>query len=126
MDEAKRLGIDINVKAISKRLGVPVVAISARNGIGIEALLNQLERVATGAFTGKPLQITYSEEIEQGIAELTPLVEQTVGSQYPARWIALRLLDGDHSLLASLKANMEHSKSHGMKEVLGHGVTACH
>lgn len=125
IDEAKKLGIDINLKAISKRLGVPVVAISARNKIGIEALLNQLERVATGAFSGKPLQISYSEDIERGIAELTPLVEQTVGSRYPARWIALRLLDGDNSLLTSLKAHMGGSKSYVRKEVAGHGVTAC-
>lgn len=126
MDEAKRLGIDINLKAIAKRLGVPVVAISARNETGIGDLLDQIERVATGAVTGAPLQITYSDEIEQGIAELTPMVEQLVGSRYPARWIALRLLDGDDSLMASLKANMGSINISGNKEVVGHGVTACH
>ncbi|MDF9842147.1 MULTISPECIES: FeoB small GTPase domain-containing protein [unclassified Paenibacillus] len=126
IDEAKKLGISINLKAIAKQLGVPVVAISARNQIGIGELLDQLERVATGAFTGKPLRITYSDEIEQGIAELLPLVEQTLGSRYPARWIALRLLDGDSSLLSSLKAHMGRSTSPAHKEVTGHGVTACH
>ncbi|AJS61125.1 FeoB small GTPase domain-containing protein [Paenibacillus sp. IHBB 10380] len=126
IDEARRLGIDINLKAISKRLGVPVVAISARNKIGIEALLDQVERVATGAFTAQPLRITYTDEIERGIAQLTPMVEQTIGSKYPARWIALRLLDGDDSLLASLKANMGREATHVTKEVIGHGVTAYH
>lgn len=126
IDEARRLGIDINLKAISKRLGVPVVAISARGKIGIEALLDQIERVATGAFTAQPLRISYSDEIEQGIAELIPMVEQTVGSRYPARWIALRLLDGDDSLLHSLKTHMGRKKITGIKEVVGHGVTACH
>lgn len=128
IDEARRLGIDINLSKISKRLGVPVVAISARNKIGIEALLDQVERVATNVVTAPPLRITYNDEIERGIAELTPMVEQTIGSMYPARWIALRLLDGDDSLLTSLKANMN-SKGKvlsGTKEVLGHGVTACH
>ncbi|MNC37843.1 Ferrous iron transport protein B [compost metagenome] len=126
IDEARRLGIDINLKAISKRLGVPVVAISARGKIGIEALLDQIERVATGAFTAQPLRISYSDEIEQGIAELIPMVEQTVGSRYPARWIALRLLDGDDSLLHSLKTHMGRKNIIGTKEVVGHGVTACH
>ncbi|MNO30122.1 Ferrous iron transport protein B [compost metagenome] len=126
IDEARRLGIDINLKAISKRLGVPVAAISARSKIGIEALLDQIERVATGAFTAQPLRISYSDEIEQGIAELIPMVEQTVGSKYPARWIALRLLDGDDSLLNSLKAHMGRKNISGAKEVVGHGVTACH
>ncbi|CQR53328.1 FeoB small GTPase domain-containing protein [Paenibacillus riograndensis] len=126
IDEARRLGIDINLKAISKRLGVPVAAISARGKIGIEALLDQIERVATGAFTAQPLRINYSDEIEQGIAELIPMVEQTVGSRYPARWIALRLLDGDDSLLTSLKAHMGRQNIPGTKEVIAHGVTACH
>jgi len=126
IDEARRLGIDINLKAISKRLGVPVTAISARNKIGIEALLHQVERVATGAFTAEPLVITYNDEIERSIAQLTPMVEQLFGSKYPARWIALRLLDGDESLLASLKNNFKGKTLAGTKEVLGHGVTACH
>lgn len=126
IDEARKLGIDINLKRISKRLGVPVVAISARNKIGIEALLDQVERVATGASTAQPLRITYNEEIERGIAELTPLVEQTIGIKYPARWIALRLLDGDDSLLTSLKENMKNKDLPEAKEVIGHGVTAYH
>ncbi len=128
IDEARRLGIDINLKKISKRLGVPVVAISARNKIGIEALLDQVERVATSVVAAPPLRITYNDEIERGIAELTPMVEQTIGSMYPARWIALRLLDGDDSLLTSLKTNMNSKGTtlSGTKEVLGHGVTACH
>lgn len=126
IDEARRLGIDINVKAISKRLGVPVVAISARGKIGIDALLDQIERVATGAFTAQPLRISYSDEIEQGIAELIPMVEQAIGTRYPARWIALRLLDGDDSLLTSLKAHMRRTNISTAKEVVGHGVTACH
>ncbi|MEI2397300.1 FeoB small GTPase domain-containing protein [Paenibacillus phytohabitans] len=126
IDEARRLGIDINLKRISKRLGVPVTAISARNKIGIEALLDQIERVATGAFKAEPLKITYSSDIEQGIAELIPMVEQTIGSRYPARWIALRLLDGDHSLLTSLKARMSRKDISVSEEVVGHGITACH
>ncbi|MEC0092709.1 FeoB small GTPase domain-containing protein [Paenibacillus macquariensis] len=123
IDEARRLGIDINLKAISKRLGVPVVAISARNKIGIEALLDQVERVATGAFITDPMRIIYNDEIERGIAELTPMVEQMIGSKYPARWIALRLLDGDDSLLASLKENIKSKEVPEAKEVIGYGVT---
>ncbi|KWX87490.1 iron transporter FeoB, partial [Paenibacillus riograndensis] len=124
--EGRGLGIYSNLKAISKRRGVTVAAISARGKIGIEALLDQIERVPTGAFTAQPMRISYSDEIEQGIAELIPMVEQTVGARYPARWIALRLLDGDDSLLTSLKAHMGRQNIYGTKEVMAHGVTACH
>ncbi|AKG33571.1 FeoB small GTPase domain-containing protein [Paenibacillus durus] len=126
IDEARRLGIDIDLKAISERLGVPVIAISARNRTGIKELLNQVERVAEGTFVAEPLRIQYSEEIERGIAELLPLVEQAVGGDYPARWIALRLLDGDESLLASLRKASLGIRVSVPKEVSGHGATACH
>lgn len=127
IDEARKLGIHIDLNRIAERLGVPVVAISARNKIGIEALLDQVERVATGRFTAQPLHITYNAEIEQGIAALIPLVEQTIGDKYPSRWIALRLLDGDDSLLTSLKANMKGIEAMPeAKEAVGHGVTAYH
>ncbi|NJJ39914.1 FeoB small GTPase domain-containing protein [Paenibacillus apii] len=126
MDEARRLGIDIDLKAMSKCLGVPVIAISARNRTGIKELLDQVERVADGTFAAEPLRIPYSEEIERGIAELLPLVEQSLGADYPARWIALRLLDGDESLLASLRRESLGIKSTISKEVSGHGATACH
>ncbi|SET97604.1 FeoB small GTPase domain-containing protein [Paenibacillus sp. NFR01] len=126
IDEAKKLGIAINLEAIRAALGVPVVAVSARNRIGIDGLLKQVERVATGAFAGAPLRIAYSEEIERGIAELMPLVEHVLGPKYPARWVALRLLDGDQSLLASLKNRMLQKPGSLPKEVLGHGATACH
>ncbi|WP_379135678.1 FeoB small GTPase domain-containing protein [Paenibacillus sp. sgz500958] len=126
IDEARRLGIDINLKVISDRLGVPVTAISARNKIGIETLLDQIELVATRAVTSAPLQITYNDEIEEGIRQLTPLVEQALGSRYPARWVALRLLDGDDSLLTSLKNHLNGKTESAAKEVVGHGVTAYH
>ncbi|MFD1775891.1 FeoB small GTPase domain-containing protein [Paenibacillus rhizophilus] len=126
IDEARRLGIDIDLKAISARLGVPVTAISARNNTGIKELLNQVERVASGAFAAEPLRIQYSEEIERGIAELLPLVEQSLGADYPARWISLRLLDGDESLLDSLRKASLGIKSTISKEVSGHGATVCH
>ena len=43
MDEARKKGITVDVKALSRELGVPVVGISARQGEGIEKLLRALD-----------------------------------------------------------------------------------
>ena len=40
-DEATRQGIDIDLAALSQRLGVPVVAASARTGLGVDDLLSR-------------------------------------------------------------------------------------
>jgi len=124
MDEAAKLGIRINLDRISERLGVPVAAISARSKTGIEALLDLVEKVASGRIIPVPIRVTYSEEIEQSIQKLEPFIRQTLGDLFPARWVALRLLDGDGSLLAALK---EHAgESAPVKEVVNYGQTVCH
>ncbi|WP_019121371.1 FeoB small GTPase domain-containing protein [Brevibacillus massiliensis] len=124
MDEAAKLGIRINLDRISERLGVPVAAISARSKTGIEALLDLVEKVASGRIVPVPIRVTYSEEIEQSIQKLEPFIRQTLGDLFPARWVALRLLDGDGSLLAALK---EHAgESAPVKEVVNYGQTVCH
>jgi small GTP-binding protein len=126
IDEAKRLGIRIDLEKISQRLGVPCIAISARNHIGIENLLDQVEKVANGTIVPNPVQITYSDQIESKLTQLEPLIEKTLGSRFPTRWIALRLLDGDESLLRTLKKRMQEPATSSGKECLTHGQTVCH
>lgn len=106
LDEARRQGIAIDTEALSRQLGVPVVLIAARNGEGIPELLDVLDKMVRGEITTTPLQIRYSPAIEERIAALEPHVRQVLGDSFPSRWIALRLLDGDESLLAALKEKL--------------------
>lgn len=126
IDEAKRLGIRIDIDAISRKLDVPVVAISARNRIGIPHLLDKIEQVASGKLVPQPLQIQYSDHIERKIAELEPAIRDLLGDRYPARWIALRLLDHDENLLQTMKKRMKEDPTMTVKETVQYGYTACH
>jgi small GTP-binding protein len=103
MDEAKKKGIQIDIHKLSQKLGVPVVPISARNEEGIDQLLDAIDQMVRGDIQTNPLQISYNRTIEEKIEKLVPFVKQVIGDHYPARWIALRLLDGDMSLLQSLQ-----------------------
>lgn len=102
IDEAEKMGIKINEKILMRRLGVPVIKISARNKTGLPLLLDTIERVITGAIPCSPLKITYDEETEQKIESLLPKVQSVFGEKVPARWLSLRLLDGDKKLLEEL------------------------
>lgn len=126
IDEAKRLGIHVDVTKIRQKLGVPTVAISARNRTGIDALLAEVEKVASGKIIPQPVTISYSADIEQKIRELEPQVTHLLGTRFSPRWIALRLLDGDEKLLASLKARLDTVGATGMKEVVPHEQISCH
>lgn len=101
MDEAKRKGIQIDLERLEQTLGVPVLGASARSGKGLEALMEQVNRVAAGTGPAGPARISYIAPIEEALAALTPIVEQKLagaGKPISSRWVALRLLDADESL----------------------------
>ncbi|RAL26919.1 FeoB small GTPase domain-containing protein [Thermoflavimicrobium daqui] len=110
MDEARKIGIQIDEKKIASRLGVPVIKMAARNGEGIDLLLKTLHQLVTGKISPQPLTIQYSKEIEEKIDELIPHIQNLIGNSYPTRWIALRLLDGDESFVQLLKEKYSKGK----------------
>lgn len=127
MDEAKRLGIRINLKKIEQQLGVPTVAISARNKTGIKELLTQVLKIASGELVPAPIQIRYSDDIEEKIAKLEPSVREMIGNRLPSRWVALRMLDDDKSLITAITQWLERPQEIPDKqEVMTYGQTACH
>lgn len=120
IDEAEKKGITIDAEKLSHSLSVPVVKISARNKIGLKQLLDTIELVAKGTLKPRPYQVRYSDSIEKMIAALEPEVKKLFQDAYPVRWVALRMLDGDKSLLETLQQNY---KAPSMKEVFVNGVS---
>ncbi|WP_071458677.1 FeoB small GTPase domain-containing protein [Bacillus massilinigeriensis] len=102
MDEADKRGIVIHEQILMKRLGVPVIKISSRNRTGIEMLLDTIDRFVSGAITTEPLKVVYDAVTEEKIVSLAEKAERIFQGELPARWIALRLLDGDERLMAEI------------------------
>ncbi len=99
IDEAKRHGITVDERHLARQLGVPVIPMAARRMQGINELLQAIEQVATGAYVTKPHRIQQRDaKLEQALEAMT----QAVLREYPnlpnARWVALRLLEGDPSI----------------------------
>lgn len=95
MDEAKRKRIEVDVRSLSRDLGVPAVGITARTGDGMHALLDAVAGVSSGEVHTSPLRVTGTPEFQRAISELVPLIESLAPGVPNARWIAIRLLDGD-------------------------------
>ncbi len=104
LDEAERKGIRVDLAELSRRLGVPVVGTSAGREEGLEELLDQVEEVLDGRDPPKPLTVRYPPPVEFAVASLTPLLGRRLKGRLPARWTALRLLEGEESLLDALAA----------------------
>jgi len=104
IDEAKRHQLEINDRLLAKELGVPVVPAAARQGQGIQELLKNIHAVATGEFVCKPHRIkSESKELKQALSKLTSLIEFRFAGLTNARWVALRLLEGDQRIIDAIK-----------------------
>ncbi|MHC0035724.1 FeoB small GTPase domain-containing protein [Pseudoneobacillus sp. C159] len=108
IDEAEKNGININEKKLMRRLGVPVIKISARNKTGISFLQDTIDRLMTGKIECKPTQIQYDSETEQNILYLEKKLTKIFGDGLPLRWLALRMLDGDSSLIKAIEEKYFH------------------
>ncbi len=105
MDEAKKKHIQVDFGSLQKDLGVPVVGISARSGKKLDKLMEAVGGLSTEIFFN-PIKIKYNIPIEQAIAILEPSVKELLGENLNSRWIALRLIDYDESLMKSLENHL--------------------
>lgn len=96
MDEARRHKLVVDDRRLSRDLGVPVVPAAARYGEGIPRLLQEIHDVATGTTAPKPLRIQNEpRELRRVVSRLVEKIEAAFPGLPNARWVALRLLDGD-------------------------------
>jgi len=102
MDEAKRKGLEVDARSLSRDLGVPAVPITARTGDGIHTLLATVADVINGDIKTKPLRVEGTPEFQKAVKELVPMIEQMAPGVPNARWLAIRLLDGDAKVQQAL------------------------
>ncbi len=102
MDEAKRKGIEVDTRALSRDLGVPTVATVARTGEGLRDLTAAVADIVQGRVEPTPHRVLGDGGFQDAVAELLPMIEQVAPGLPNARWVAIRLLDGDHRVRQAL------------------------
>ena len=95
MDEARRKGMDVDTRSLARDLGVPAIPVVARSGEGINSLLTAVDGVVTGETPTQPRHVQGTPEFQRAVAELVPMIEELAPGVPNARWLAIRLLDGD-------------------------------
>jgi GTP-binding protein len=97
MDEAERHGLRIDDRRLARDLGVPVIPTSARRNEGIPELLHAIHDVTTGETKPRPhrIQSTANRALDTAVNTLVHEIEGAFPGLPNARWVALRLLDGD-------------------------------
>jgi small GTP-binding protein len=105
IDEANRKNIKVDDRELSKQLGIPVVPTSARSRVGMDQLLSYINQVATGEYICKPYRVkAYNKKIRKTIDELTEKIKNLFPSLPNARWVAIRLLEGDQTIIDAIQS----------------------
>ncbi len=106
MDEASRKNMLPDLEALSERLGVPVVGTSAGRKRGLKKLVASLDALTGEDFESeKALKVRYSAPIERAIERVQKVLNLAADAP-PSRWIALKLLEGDSSLLSEIELRL--------------------
>ncbi|MCA9952267.1 MAG: 50S ribosome-binding GTPase [Anaerolineales bacterium] len=104
IDEARRHKITVDDRRLARDLGVPVVPTAARQEEGLPQLLKAVHDVATGETICKPYRVkNESPAIRHAMSTLVPQIEAAFPGLPNARWVAMRLLDGDQRIVEAVR-----------------------
>lgn len=102
LDEARRKSIHINLEKLSQMLGVPVIGTNARKGSGLDELKDAVNKVSLNETAVNPLKIRYDPDIEETLKTIEEKIKPLVSSKLDTRWVSLKLLDKDKTILDSI------------------------
>lgn len=109
LDEAKKKGIEIDLEKLSSLLGVPVVGTIARKKRTLRKLLDNIYNVASGKPVCNPKLVKYFPIIEDSILMLNATIYKNLpnNQKYLSRWVCLKLMDGDKTILNSIQNRLD-------------------
>lgn len=98
MDEAERHGITVDVRHLARELGIPVIPMSARKGVGVPELLGA---IAQGVHGLTAIKRRWRQPLVPDVEHAVDALASQLISEFPglanSRWVALRLLEGDRN-----------------------------
>jgi len=100
MDVLADQGVRIDVDALAKALGLPVVPMVASRNQGVRELVQQIAAVASdpSRFHAKAPEVRLQHR--ETLAEIQALIAGYVPEQYPEGWVAVKLLEGDSEVMS--------------------------
>ena len=124
MDEAERHQMKVDHRRLARDLGVPVVPTVARYNEGLEELLAAIHEVAAGEIQAKPYHVKYSHsKLDRAVSQLVSQIEDAFPQVPNARWVALRLLDGDERIIQAVQNGELGELNYAVENLDGIGVT---
>ena len=105
MDGARRAGLVVDDRRLARDLGIPVVPTAARYREGLDPLLEAIHDVASGKVIcrGHPIR-NDPPALREAVTHLVDQLTRLFPGLPNARWVALRLLDGDNRIIEAVRS----------------------
>ncbi|HEY8464620.1 MAG TPA: FeoB small GTPase domain-containing protein [Bacillota bacterium] len=126
VDEAKRKQIEIDYSKLESIIGIPVIPTAARDKVGLNELKDSIHRAVFGKENYQPKRLSYNETIESAINEIQGEVETLLQGRFNSRWVALRILDGDRTIITEMKNYLKRIEPENRKEIFGGKAVECY
>ncbi|MEG2140947.1 MAG: ferrous iron transport protein B, partial [Bilophila sp.] len=108
MDEAQGQGMTIDLERLSARMHLPVLPTVARTGKGLPEVLEAALAFAKERQNQpwQPLHISYGSDLDPVLTRMEKAIADAglLAPEYPARWVAIKLLELDEEMLTRSRA----------------------
>jgi len=107
-DEVRARGGELDYAGLGAMIGVPMVPIVAKTGEGVGDLFDTVVSVFEGRDTTvRHIHVNLGTDLESAIRQLVDHIKATPGvrKHFSPRYLAIKLLEGDHEIEDELSAN---------------------
>ena len=106
-DVLAKTGDVVDVEALSERLGVPVVEVSALRGTNVDALVRRATEAASAGAAEPSRTHWFSDTVEGALAQIAAIIAPSVPDHTTLRWFSIKAFERDAEALASLSLSAD-------------------
>ncbi len=133
LDEAEKKHIHVSIEKLSELLGIPAAGIVARKKKTLKQFTSVLDEMCRPEAPKAHFLPAYCDAVENAVSLILPAVREKIRGRLPARWLSLKLLEGDPSLLRELESflgeniledpSIEYSLAQAGRELAEQGIS---
>lgn len=106
-DELRNRGVTLDYETLGDMIGVPMIPIVAKNGEGVNRLLDEIISVYEGRSSSvRHVHVSLGNDIEGAVRKLIDAIkaDDKIGRHFSPRYIAIKLLEGDSEAEKAVRA----------------------
>ncbi len=106
-DELRNRGVTLDYETLGDMIGVPMMPIVAKNGEGVNRMLDEIISVYEGRSASvRHVHVSLGNDIEGAVRKLIDAIkaDDKIGRHFSPRYIAIKLLEGDSEAEKAVRA----------------------